>query len=71
MVFAAEAAFSEKPSRAAVNSLVASALEEGMVAPMHVLYPGDERYHVWLKEVVLVTAEGGKPLCSWISFKKK
>ena len=56
---------SENSSRAAVNGLVDSALEEGMVAPMHLLYPGDERHRVWRKEVVLVIAEGGKPHFSW------
>lgn len=40
-------------------------LEEGMVAPMHLLYPGgaDERF--WLEEIVRIEAEGGKPLFSW------
>jgi len=41
------------------------ALEEGMVVPLHLLYPGGERERSWLEEVVLVTAEGGRPLFSW------
>jgi Xaa-Pro aminopeptidase len=40
-------------------------LEDGMVVPMHLLYPGDEHHRIWLEEVALITAEGGKPLFSW------
>jgi Xaa-Pro aminopeptidase len=41
------------------------ALEEGMVVPLHLLYPGGERERSWLEEVVVVTPEGGRPLFSW------
>lgn len=40
-------------------------LEEGMVAPMHLLYPGGERERLWLEEVVHVTKDGGRPLFAW------
>jgi Xaa-Pro aminopeptidase len=40
-------------------------LEEGMVVPLHVLYPGDERHRIWLEEVALITRDGGEPLFSW------
>ncbi len=40
-------------------------LEEGMVAPVHLLYPGGEHERVWLEEVVHVTKDGGRPLFSW------
>ena len=40
-------------------------LEEGMVVPLHLLYPGGERERSWLEEVVVVTADGGRPLFSW------
>lgn len=40
-------------------------LEEGMVVPLHLLYPGGERERWWLEEVVLVTKDGGEPLFSW------
>lgn len=40
-------------------------LEEGMVVPMHLLYPGGERERWWLEEVVVVTRDGGRPLFSW------
>ncbi|MDH3715483.1 MAG: M24 family metallopeptidase, partial [Gammaproteobacteria bacterium] len=41
------------------------ALEEGMVVPLHLLYPGGERQRSWLEEVAVVTADGGRPLFSW------
>lgn len=41
------------------------ALEEGMVAPVHLLYPGGEHERLWLEEVVHVTRHGGRPLFSW------
>jgi Xaa-Pro aminopeptidase len=41
------------------------ALEEGMVVPLHLLYPGGERERAWLEEVVVVEPEGGHPLFSW------
>jgi Xaa-Pro dipeptidase len=40
-------------------------LEENMVAPVHLLYPGGEHERVWLEEVVHVTKDGGRPLFSW------
>ncbi len=39
--------------------------EEGMVAPLHLLYPGGERERFWLEEIVVVTPHGGRPLFSW------
>jgi Xaa-Pro aminopeptidase len=40
-------------------------LEDGMVAPVHLLYPGGEHERIWLEEVIAVTADGGRPLFSW------
>ena len=40
-------------------------LEDGMVVPLHLLYPGDARHRVWLEEVALVTADGGEPFFTW------
>lgn len=40
-------------------------LEEGMVVPMHLLYPGGATERYWLEEVVHVTKDGGRPLFSW------
>ena len=40
-------------------------LEEGMVVPMHLLYPGDEHHRMWLEEVVLITRDGGRPFFTW------
>ena len=40
-------------------------LEEGMVVPVHLLYPGGERERVWLEEVAVVTRDCGRPLFSW------
>ncbi len=40
-------------------------LEEGMVVPLHVLYPGDEHHRMWLEEVVLITRDGGEPFFTW------
>lgn len=40
-------------------------LEEGMVVPMHLLYPGDEHHRIWLEEVAFITRDGGEPLFSW------
>ena len=40
-------------------------LEEGMVVPLHLLYPGDATHRMWLEEVALVTADGGEPFFSW------
>jgi Xaa-Pro dipeptidase len=41
------------------------ALEDGMVAPVHLLYPGGEHERMWLEEVVAITPDGGRPLFSW------
>jgi len=40
-------------------------LEEGMVVPLHVLYPGDEHHRMWVEEVALITRDGGQPFFSW------
>jgi Xaa-Pro aminopeptidase len=40
-------------------------LEDGMVAPVHLLYPGGEHERMWLEEVVAITPNGGRPLFSW------
>lgn len=40
-------------------------LEEGMVAPIHLLYPGSEFDRSWCEEVVEIRSEGGHPLFSW------
>ena len=40
-------------------------LEEGMVAPVHLVYPGGEHERWWLEEVVVVGKDGGRPLFSW------
>jgi Xaa-Pro dipeptidase len=40
-------------------------LEDGMVVPVHLLYPGGEHERCWLEEVVTIGAEGGRPLFSW------
>jgi Xaa-Pro dipeptidase len=41
------------------------ALEEGMVAPIHLLYPGGQFDRSWCEEVVEICSDGGKPLFSW------
>jgi Xaa-Pro aminopeptidase len=41
------------------------ALEEGMVVPLHLLYPGGEHQRMWLEEVALITSNGGEPFFSW------
>lgn len=41
------------------------ALEEGMVAPMHLLYPGGAAERAWVEEVVVIGPDGGRPLFSW------
>jgi Xaa-Pro dipeptidase len=40
-------------------------LEDGMVAPVHLLYPGGEHERMWLEEVIAVSEDGGRPLFSW------
>jgi Xaa-Pro dipeptidase len=41
------------------------ALEENMVVPLHLLYPGGESERIWLEDVIAVTASGGRPLFTW------
>jgi len=40
-------------------------LEDGMVVPIHLLYPGGEHERFWLEEVVAIGPDGGRPLFSW------
>jgi len=40
-------------------------LEDGMVAAVHLLYPGGEHERIWLEEVVAIGKDGGRPLFSW------
>jgi len=40
-------------------------LEQGMVVPVHLLYPGDERHRSWLEEVAVVREDGGDPFFTW------
>jgi len=40
-------------------------LEENMVVPVHLLYPGGAHERIWLEEVLHITADGGRPLFSW------
>lgn len=40
-------------------------LEEGMVAPIHLLYSGSDHDRSWCEEVFEITADGGKPMFSW------
>jgi Xaa-Pro dipeptidase len=40
-------------------------LEDGMVVPVHLLYPGGEHERCWLEEVVAISQDGGRPLFSW------
>jgi Xaa-Pro aminopeptidase len=40
-------------------------LEEGMVTPIHLLYPGGEHERSWLEEVIVIGKDGGRPLFSW------
>ena len=39
--------------------------EEGMVVPLHVVYPGGESERAWLEEVALITPGGGAPFFGW------
>jgi Xaa-Pro aminopeptidase len=41
------------------------ALEEGMVAPFHLLYPGGEHERMYVEDVIAITPDGGRPLFSW------
>jgi Xaa-Pro dipeptidase len=40
-------------------------LEENMVVPLHVLYPGEEHERMWVEDVVQVHRDGGEPFFSW------
>jgi len=40
-------------------------LEDNMMAPVHLLYPGGEHERIWLEDVIHVTKDGGRPLFSW------
>jgi Xaa-Pro dipeptidase len=40
-------------------------LEDGMVAPVHLLYPGGEHERMWVEEVIAIAPDGGRPLFSW------
>jgi len=40
-------------------------LEENMMVPVHLLYPGGEHERIWLEDVIHVTKDGGRPLFSW------
>jgi Xaa-Pro aminopeptidase len=40
-------------------------LEDGMVVPVHLLYPGGEHERFWVEEVVAIGPDGGRPLFSW------
>jgi Xaa-Pro aminopeptidase len=40
-------------------------LEEGMVVPLHIVYPGGETSRAWLEEVALITSNGGEPFFGW------
>ena len=41
------------------------ALEENMIVPLHLLYPGGSEERLWLEDVILVGPDGGEPLFSW------
>jgi Xaa-Pro aminopeptidase len=40
-------------------------LQENMVVPLHILYPGDEQNRAWVEEIAQVTPSGGQPFFSW------
>jgi len=40
-------------------------LEDGMVVPFHLLYPGGEHERMYVEDVIAITADGGRPLFSW------
>ncbi len=40
-------------------------LEDGMVVPFHLLYPGGEHERMYVEEVIAITPDGGRPLFSW------
>jgi Xaa-Pro aminopeptidase len=39
--------------------------EDGMVVPVHLLYPGGEHERFWVEEVVAIGPDGGRALFSW------
>jgi len=39
-------------------------LKNGMVAPVHLLYPGGEHERMWVEQVVAIMPDGGRPLFS-------
>ena len=41
------------------------AMQENMVVPLHLLYPGGESERVWLEDVIVVERDGGRPLFDW------
>ncbi|MEC9153380.1 MAG: M24 family metallopeptidase [Pseudomonadota bacterium] len=40
-------------------------MQENMVVPLHLLYPGGESERVWLEDVIVVEGDGGRPLFDW------
>ena len=40
-------------------------LEDGVVAPVRLLYPGGEHERMWVEKVVAVTPDGVRPRLSW------
>lgn len=40
-------------------------MQENMVVPLHLLYPGGESERVWLEDVIVVGKDGGRPLFDW------
>jgi len=40
-------------------------LEDGMVVPFHLLYPGGAHERMYVEDVIAITADGGRPLFSW------
>ena len=41
------------------------AMMKNMVVPLHLLYPGGENERVWLEDVIVIGADGGRPLFGW------
>ena len=40
-------------------------IEEGMVVPFHLLYPGGEHERMYIEDVIVIGPDGGRPLFSW------
>ncbi|MEM7024463.1 MAG: M24 family metallopeptidase [Pseudomonadota bacterium] len=40
-------------------------IEEGMVVPFHLLYPGGEHERMYVEDVIVIGPDGGRPLFSW------